>query len=70
MLRSRWLGDTSAPRPPATGAWRGPRLSTHAATAGLVAVLLVLTAFSVTAAVANAQASADVEESATVSEWA
>jgi uncharacterized membrane protein len=45
-------------------------LSTHAATAGLVAVLLVLTAFSVTAAVANAQASADVEESATVSEWA
>jgi diguanylate cyclase (GGDEF)-like protein len=44
-------------------------LSTHTAAAGLVAVLLVLTAFSVTAAVTNARASADVEGSAAISEW-
>ncbi|MGY1623188.1 hypothetical protein ACI789_13390 [Geodermatophilus sp. SYSU D00965] len=43
---------TSAPRTRR----RGRRLSTHAATAGLVVVLLVLTVFSVTAAVANARA--------------
>jgi hypothetical protein len=69
MHRNRWPSRACARRPPATGTWRGPRLSTHGATAGLVAVLLVLTAFSVTAAVTNARASADVEESAAVSEW-
>ncbi len=69
MHRSRRPGRTRARRPSATGTWRGPRLSTHTATAGLVAVLLVLTAFSVTAAVTNARALADVEESAAVSEW-
>ncbi|MBB3082772.1 putative bifunctional diguanylate cyclase/phosphodiesterase [Geodermatophilus sabuli] len=47
----------------------GRRLSTHAATAGLVAVLLVLTVFSVVAAVANARAAQKAEQSAAVSEW-
>ena len=58
-------------RAPVSGLRRSPRLrlSSHAATAGLVAVLLVLTAFSVTAAVTNARASADVEASTAVSEW-
>jgi diguanylate cyclase (GGDEF)-like protein len=69
MHRSRWPSRTRARHLPPTGAWRCPRMSTHAATAGLVAVLLVLTFFSVTAAVTNARASADVEASATVSEW-
>ena len=46
------------------------RLSTHAATAGLVAVLLVLTVFSVTAAVTNARAAAAAQQSAAVSTWA
>jgi diguanylate cyclase (GGDEF)-like protein len=69
MHRSRWPSRTRARRLPPTGAWRGPRSSTRAATTGLVAVLGVLTAFSVTAAVANARASADVEQSAAVSEW-
>jgi diguanylate cyclase (GGDEF)-like protein len=48
---------------------RPRRLSTHAATAGLVAVLLVLTAFSVVAAVRNAAAAAEAELSVAVSEW-
>ncbi|MGY1820762.1 putative bifunctional diguanylate cyclase/phosphodiesterase [Geodermatophilus sp. SYSU D00079] len=47
----------------------GRRLSTHAATAGLVAVLLVLTVFSVVAAVANARAAQEAERSAAVSTW-
>ena len=46
------------------------RLSPHAATGGLVVVLLVLTAFSVTAAVANARAATEARTSAAVSEWA
>ncbi|WNV76769.1 EAL domain-containing protein [Geodermatophilus sp. DSM 44513] len=45
------------------------RLPAHAATAGLVAVLAVLTVFSVTAAVTNARAASDAEQSALVSEW-
>jgi diguanylate cyclase (GGDEF)-like protein len=49
---------------------RSLRLSTHAATAGLVAVLLVLTVFSVTAAVTNARAAAAAQQSAAVSTWA
>ncbi|MFW3171432.1 putative bifunctional diguanylate cyclase/phosphodiesterase [Geodermatophilus sp. CPCC 206100] len=48
---------------------RPRRLSTHAATGGLVAVLLVLTVFSVLAAVANARAATRAEQSAAVSEW-
>ena len=67
MHRNRCPWRTRARRPSATGTWRGPRSSTHTATAGLVAVLLVLTAFSATAAVTNARAAADVEESAAVS---
>ena len=43
MHRNRWPSRACARRPPATGTWRGPRLSTHGATAGLVAVLLGLT---------------------------
>ena len=60
MQRSRWLLTPGSPREPVTRVRRGApvRLSTHAASAGLVAVLLVLTAFSVTAAVTNARASA------------
>ena len=46
------------------------RLSPHAATTGLVVVLLLLTAFSVTAAVANARAATQARTSAAVSEWA
>jgi diguanylate cyclase (GGDEF)-like protein len=71
MHHSRWLLEPSSRPEPATRRPRAAtvRLSTSAATAGLVAVLLVLTVFSVTAAVANARASAHVEESATVSEW-
>ncbi len=46
------------------------RLSPHAATGGLVVVLLLLTAFSVTAAVANARAATEARTSAAVSEWA
>ncbi|MGY1682573.1 putative bifunctional diguanylate cyclase/phosphodiesterase [Geodermatophilus sp. SYSU D01176] len=71
MHHSRWLLEPSSlPGPTARPRRAAPlRLSSHAATAGLVAVLLVLTAFSVTAAVANARASAHVEESVAVSEW-
>jgi diguanylate cyclase (GGDEF)-like protein len=68
--RSRPAGPTAG-RVPATGA-RGSarlRLSTHAATAGLVVVLAVLTVFSVTAAVTNARASAEAEQSVAVSQW-
>jgi diguanylate cyclase (GGDEF)-like protein len=46
------------------------RLSPHAATGGLVVVLLVLTAFSVTAAVASARAATEARTSAAVSAWA
>jgi diguanylate cyclase (GGDEF)-like protein len=70
MHRNRRPSRTRVRRLPTTGGGRGPRLSTHAAAAGLVAVLLVLTVFSVTAAVTNARASADVEGSVAVSEWA
>lgn len=70
MYHSRWLTRTSAGRLLMTRVPRGPQMSTHAATAGLVAVLLVLTAFSVTAAVTNARASAMAQESAAVSKWA
>ncbi len=61
----------SSRRAPATGGRRSARLrlSTHAATAGLVVVLAVLTVFSVTAAVTNARASAEAEQSAEVSHW-
>ena len=61
----------SSRRAPVAGARRSARLrlSTHAATAGLVVVLAVLTVFSVTAAVTNARASADAERSAEVSQW-
>jgi diguanylate cyclase (GGDEF)-like protein len=45
------------------------QLSAHAATGGLVVVLLVLTVFSVTAAVANASAAANAQQSAAVSQW-
>ncbi len=45
------------------------RLSAHAATAGLVVVLLVLTVFSVVTAVANASAAREAELSALVSAW-
>ncbi|GAB3349068.1 putative bifunctional diguanylate cyclase/phosphodiesterase [Modestobacter lapidis] len=45
------------------------RLSAHAATGGLVVVLLVLTVFSVVTAVANADAAREVEQSAAVAEW-
>jgi diguanylate cyclase (GGDEF)-like protein len=44
-------------------------LSAHAATGGLVVVLLVLAVFSVGAAVTNASAARDAELSATVAEW-
>ncbi|NEK59218.1 EAL domain-containing protein [Geodermatophilus sabuli] len=44
------------------------RLSTHAATAGLVAVLLVLTVFSVFAAILNARATTEAQLSASVTE--
>jgi diguanylate cyclase (GGDEF)-like protein len=46
------------------------RLAPHAATGGLVVVLLVLTAFSVTAAVANARAATEARTSVAVSLWA
>ena len=71
MQRSRWLLTPGSPREPVTRVRRGApvRLSTHAASAGMVAVLLVLTAFSVTAAVTNARASAEAQQSAAVSQW-
>ncbi len=53
-----------------TGRRARARFSAHAASAGLVVVLLVLTAFSVSAAVANARAATEARTSAAVSEWA
>ncbi|MGY1618287.1 putative bifunctional diguanylate cyclase/phosphodiesterase [Geodermatophilus sp. SYSU D00691] len=63
-MTSRLTAD-SADRP------RGPGLlSAHMAAAGLVAVLALLTVFSVGAAVSNASAAAEAETSVDVSEWA
>jgi hypothetical protein len=72
MHPSRWPSRRSARRRAATRARRRVplRLSTHAASAGLVAVLLVLTVFSVGAAVTSARVSADAKDSAAVSAWA
>jgi len=63
---------TPGEQPPGAGSRRRPALgiSTHAASAGLVAVLVVLTAFSVGAAVVNAAAAAEAELSVDVSEAA
>jgi diguanylate cyclase (GGDEF)-like protein len=71
MHRSRWLPSLRSRREPATRVRRGARirLSTHTASAGLVAVLLVLTVFSVTAAFTNARAAAAAQQSAAVSKW-
>jgi len=59
---TRWPVDGNGLRP-------APRLSTHGATAGLVGVLLVLAAFSVTAAIRNASAATQAQLSAAVSQW-
>ncbi len=71
MYRSRWHHQPEARGRTGThGPGTAPvRISTHAATAGLVAVLAVLTLFSVTAAVTNARAASVAKESAIVSEW-
>ena len=67
MTRS---ADTSVARP---GDLDPPparrRLSTHAATVGLVLVLAVLTVFSVTASVVNARVAEQAQRSAEVSQW-
>jgi diguanylate cyclase len=72
-MTSRASALPTSPEPvPGAGDRRRPalRISTHAASAGLVAVLVVLTAFSVGAAFANAAAATEAELSVDVSESA